>query len=270
MLLKKKVAFVTGAGSGIGAMGAIYMAREGAHVVVTDRDGKAAARVAGTITAGGHSAEAMAVDVTDDAALEGAIATTVEAHGRLDVLHSHAGIQIEGKLEQVTPADMDASWALNVRAHFVSARAAVAPMRAQGGGSVIITSSNSGVQYDREMIAYCTTKHAVLAMTRQMAVDYARENIRFNALCPGFIDTPFNRGFEIQMGGRDKLDAYVAGEIPMGRWGTVEEIADGIVYLASERSSFMTGNALVIDGGECIGSAPPDGVRAPTPGEVRS
>ncbi len=252
MLLENKVAFVTGAGSGIGAAGAIRMAREGAHVVVTDRDGEAAARVAAAIAAEGMTAEAMTVDVTDDVTLESAIARTAASHGRLDVLHSHAGIQIEGKLEQVTAADMDASWALNVRAHFVAAKAVLAPMRARGGGSVIITSSNSGVQYDREMITYCTTKHAVLAMTRQMAADYARENIRFNALCPGFIDTPFNKGFEVQMGGRDKLDAYVAEEIPMGRWGTVEEIAEGILYLASDRSAFMTGNALVIDGGECI------------------
>jgi len=125
-------------------------------------------------------------------------------------------------------------------------------MRAQGGGSVIITSSNSGVQYDREMIAYCTTKHAVLAMTRQMAADYAKENIRFNTLCPGFIDTPFNRGFEVQMGGREKLEHYISTAIPMGRFGSVEEIADSIVFLASDRSSFMTGHALVVDGGECI------------------
>ncbi|MFZ8985108.1 MAG: SDR family NAD(P)-dependent oxidoreductase, partial [Steroidobacteraceae bacterium] len=115
-----------------------------------------------------------------------------------------------------------------------------------------ITSSNSGVQYDREMIAYATTKHAVLAMTRQMAADYAREGIRFNALCPGFIDTPFNLGFEVQMGGREKLEEYIRDVIPMGRFGTVEEIADAIVFLASDRSSFMTGHAFVVDGGECI------------------
>ena len=190
--------------------------------------------------------------VLDDAALRAAIAAVAEKNGRLDVLHSHAGIQIEGKLEQVQVSDMDASWALNVRAHFVAAQAVLEPMRAQGGGSVIITSSNSGVQYDREMIAYATTKHAVLAMTRQIAADYAKENIRFNCLCPGFIDTPFNRGFEVQMGGRKKLEAYIDQAIPMGRFGTVEEIADGIVFLASDKSSFMTGHALVIDGGECI------------------
>ncbi len=252
MQLEHKVAFVTGAASGIGAAGAKAMAREGAVVVVTDLDGAGAEIVAAEIREAGHSAEALALDVTDDDALRASIAGAAERHARLDILHSHAGIQIEGKLEQVTAADMDASWALNVRSHFIAAQAALAPMRAQGGGSVIITSSNSGVQYDREMIAYCTTKHAVLAMTRQMAADYAKDNIRFNALCPGFIDTPFNRGFEVQMGGRDKLEEYIGNAIPMGRFGTVDEIAEAIVYLASDNSAFMTGHALVIDGGECL------------------
>jgi NAD(P)-dependent dehydrogenase (short-subunit alcohol dehydrogenase family) len=252
MLLENRIAFVTGAASGIGAAGARAMAREGAFVVVTDRDGHGAEAVAAALRRGGCGAEALELDVTDDEALRKAIGRTAESHGRLDVLHSHAGIQIEGKLEEVTVEEMDASWRLNVRSHFVAAQAALAPMRRLGRGSIIITSSNSGVQYDREMIAYATTKHAVLAMTRQMAADYARENIRFNALCPGFVDTPFNRGFEIQMGGRDRLEAYVAEAIPMGRFGTVEEIADAIVFLASDRSSFMTGHALVVDGGECI------------------
>ena len=147
---------------------------------------------------------------------------------------------------------MDLSWRLNVRSHFIAARATVGYMRAQGGGSIIITSSNSGVQYDREMIAYATTKHAVVAMTRQMASDYAGDNIRFNALCPGFIDTPFNAGFEKQMGGRDKLERYVSQTIPMGRWGSTDEVANSILFLASDMSTFMTGHALVIDGGECI------------------
>jgi NAD(P)-dependent dehydrogenase (short-subunit alcohol dehydrogenase family) len=125
-------------------------------------------------------------------------------------------------------------------------------MREQGGGSIIVTASNSGVQYDAGMIAYATTKHAAVAMVRQIAKDYARDRIRVNALCPGFIDTPFNAGFERQMGGRQKLEAYVAGQIPMGRFGTVEEIAEAILYLASDESSFVTGMAFVIDGGECL------------------
>lgn len=251
-LLKDRVAFVTGAGSGIGAAGAAAMAREGALVVVTDRDGHAAQSVTARIRAAGGRAEALALDVTDDAALRDALASEIERHGRLDVLHSHAGIQLEGRLEEVAVADMDTSWAVNVRAHFVAARAVVGQMRRQGGGSVIVTASNSGVQYDRGMIAYATTKHAAVAMTRQMAADYARDKIRFNALCPGFVDTPFNRGFEVQMGGRDRLEEYVAGAIPMGRWGSAGEIADAIVFLASDKSSFVTGLALVVDGGESI------------------
>lgn len=248
--LEGRIALVTGAGSGIGRAGAIAMAAEGAHVIVTDLDADLATETAALI--GSDQAEAHALDARDDAAIEALVAKAVGRHGRLDVLHSHAGIQIPGRLEDVTAAQMDMAWALNVRAHFVIARAAVAPMRAQGGGSVIITASNSGCQYDRGMISYATTKHAAVAMVRQMAADYARDNIRFNALCPGFVDTPFNAGFETQMGGRKALEDYVGDTIPMGRWATPEEIADGIVYLASSRSSFVTGLALVIDGGEVL------------------
>lgn len=250
--LEGRVAFVTGAGSGIGRAGALAMAAEGALVLVTDRDGDRARAVADEISLGGGQAEARTLDVSDDSALKAEIAGAALRHGRLDILHSHAGIQIPGGLEEVTPEDMDRSWQLNVRSHFVAARAAMPVMTAQGKGSIIITSSNSGVQFDREMIAYATTKHAVIAMTRQMAVDYARYNVRCNALCPGFVDTPFNEGFERQMGGRSALEHYVAQNIPMGRWGTPEEIAQGIVFLASDQSAFMTGHALVIDGAECI------------------
>lgn len=250
MRLKNKLTFVTGAGSGIGRGSAIAMATEGAHVIVTDRDATAARAVAEQITAAGGMAEALALDMTDTTAITATLGDVIARHGRLDVLHSHAGIQIEGTLEQVSPDQMDASWALNVRAHFVAARAVVAQMRAQGGGSIIITASNSGVQYDAGMIAYATTKHAAVAMVRQMAKDYARDRIRVNALCPGFIDTPFNIGFEKQMGGRDKLEEYVADTIPMGRFGSVAEIAEAVIYLASDASAFMTGEAFVIDGGE--------------------
>ncbi|MDG1934949.1 MAG: SDR family NAD(P)-dependent oxidoreductase [Paracoccaceae bacterium] len=251
-MLKGKVALVTGAGSGIGRAGAIAMARHGAQVVVTDLDADRAAKVVKDLQLEGVHATSAGLDVTDDAAVANAVAQVVDTHGRIDVLHSHAGYQVEGNLEQVPVEGMDMSWRLNVRSHFIAARATVGHMRMRGGGSIIITASNSGVQYDREMIAYATTKHAVVAMTRQMAADYAGDKIRFNALCPGFIDTPFNAGFEKQMGGRDKLEHYVAQTIPMGRWGSTDEVASSILFLASDMSTFMTGHALVIDGGECI------------------
>jgi NAD(P)-dependent dehydrogenase (short-subunit alcohol dehydrogenase family) len=251
MLLEGRVAFLTGAGSGIGRAGALALAREGAMVTVTDLDGERAQVVAQEILAAGGRAEAMTLDAGDDAAVLAAI-NTVAARGGLDILHSHAGIQVPGRLTEVSPDGLDASWRLNVRSHFMAARAAMPHMQRQRKGSIIITASNSGVQYDRGMIAYCTTKHAVIAMTRQIAVDYAADNIRCNALCPGFVDTPFNDGFQQQMGGRAALETYVAHSIPMGRWAKVDEIAASIVYLASDQSGFMTGQALVIDGGECL------------------
>jgi NAD(P)-dependent dehydrogenase (short-subunit alcohol dehydrogenase family) len=251
-LLDGRVALVTAAASGIGRAGALALAAEGAKVWVTDRDGAGAQAVAREIATFGGIAYAQALDVTDDAALEGAIRAAARQHGRLDVLHSHAGLQIPGPLEEVTPEQMDSSWRLNVRSHFVAARAAMPIMREQGGGSIIITASNSGVQYDRGMIAYATTKHAAVAMARQIAVDYAAHGVRCNALCPGFVDTPFNDGFERQMGGRAALEDYVRRSIPMGRWGTPEEIAQAILFLASDMSSFMTGQALVVDGAECL------------------
>ena len=252
MILNERVAVVTGGGSGIGQASALILAREGATVVVSDRYAAAAAETAERILRAGGRASALETDVTNDAALKELISVTLQDHDRLDILHSHAGIQVAGTLEQVDPSGMDASWRLNVRAHFMAARLAVPQMKRQGGGSIVITASNSGVLYDPEMIAYATSKHAVVAMAKQMALDYARHNIRVNALCPGWVDTPFNGPFMKQMGGRAALERYIGEQIPMRRWADAEEIAEAVLFLASDRSSFMTGQALVIDGGECL------------------
>jgi NAD(P)-dependent dehydrogenase (short-subunit alcohol dehydrogenase family) len=228
------------------------MAREGASVVVADRDSGAGEETAKRIAAAGGKALSIATDVGDDAQLERLVGRTLEEFGHIDILHSHAGIQVEGPLESVDPKGMDASWRINVRAHFHLARLVMRAMRKQGGGSIIVTSSNSGVFYDHEMIAYATSKHAAVAMVKQIAIDYGKYNVRVNALCPGWVDTPFNDAFTRQMGGREKLLAYIKEKIPMGRFATVDEVAESILYLASDRSSFMTGHALVLDGGESI------------------
>lgn len=157
-----------------------------------------------------------------------------------------------GDLEQVAVEGFDRSWSLNVRAHFMASRFVMPLMKKAGRGVILNTSSSSGVLYDREMIAYTTTKHAVIAMTRQMAGDYARFGIRVNALCPGWVDTPFNEPFIAQMGGRGAIEAYVAEKVPLGRWADVSEIAEPILFLVSDRSSYMTGQILVVDGGETI------------------
>ncbi len=252
MILKDRIAIVTGAGSGIGQAGAAIIAREGAHVAIIDRNVEAAQTVAAEISASGGSAEALGLDVTDDAALEAGLSALMARHGRIDILHNHAGAQVAGDLEQVAIEGFDRSWNLNVRAHFMAARLVMPMMKRQGSGVILNTSSSSGVLYDREMIAYTTTKHAVIAMTRQMAGDYARFGIRVNALCPGWVDTPFNAPFITQMGGRAAIEAYVREKVPMGRWASVEEIAESILFLVSPRSSYMTGQILVVDGGEAV------------------
>ena len=252
MILQNRTAIVTGAGSGIGQAAASIIAREGALVGVVDRSAAGAAQTVAQITAAGGRAEAMVFDLTDDSALTAGFEGFIARNGQIDILHNHAGAQVEGNLEQVSLAGFDKSWALNVRAHFLGARLVMPHMRGAGKGVILNTASSSGVLYDREMIAYTTTKHAVIAMTRQMAGDYARFGIRVNALCPGWVDTPFNAPFIAQMGGRSEIESYVRKKVPMGRWASVEEIAESVLFLVSDRSSYMTGQILVVDGGETV------------------
>ncbi len=125
-------------------------------------------------------------------------------------------------------------------------------MKGQGGGVILNTSSNSGVFLDQGMVAYITSKAAVITMTRQIARDVAKYGIRVNALCPGWVDTPFNGPYIRQLGGREALEAMIANVVPMGRFATPDEIASSVLYLVSDHSAYMTGHALVVDGGESL------------------
>lgn len=251
-LLRGKVAVVTAAGSGIGRSSARILAENGARVVVTDRDAAAAEETGAGIVASGYIATAQALDVTDEGAVVSLFEQVVRENGGLHVLHNHAGIQIAGALEQIESSDMRKSYEVNVVAQFSACRAVLPHMRAQGGGVILNTASNAGVFLDKGMLAYITTKSAVITMTKQIALDYAKDGIRVNALCPGWVDTPFNGPYEKQLGGRVALEKVVRDLVPMGRFGRPEEVAEAILFLCSERSAFITGHALVVDGGECL------------------
>lgn len=257
MSLKDKVAVVTAAGSGIGRAGAEAMARDGALVVATDLVAERAEETAQRILSAGGRAEARGVDVGEDAALAALMDDTAAHHGRIDILHSHAGVQLEGSVEELEPENLDRSHRYNVHAHFVAVKHAVPHMK-EGGGAVLLTSSNADVFPDYGMTGYITTKAAVVMMAEQMALDLGKYGIRVNALCPGWIDTPFNDAYERQLGGRAALEKVVATRVPLGRFGRIDEIAEAILFLVSDRASYITGHALVIDGGERLVGAGPE------------
>lgn len=268
MILDGRTAIVTGAGSGIGRAGSEAMAREGALVVVTDRDLSAARQTVERITVAGGCAEARQLDVTDDAAITALISDVAGQHGRIDILHNHAGVQVAGSLEEIDGAGFDRSWAVNVHAQFTACQAVLPIMKKQRHGVILNTSSNSGVFLDRAMTAYITSKAASITMTRQIALDVARFGIRINALCPGWVDTPFNDPYTRQLGGRDALENAIANIVPMGRFAIPAEIAEVILFMVSDRSSYMTGHALVADGGESLAGGTNPGVRGETTAAV--
>lgn len=252
MILQDRVAIVTAAGSGIGRAGAAKMASEGATVVIADLSPERSEDTAAQIRAAGGRAEAQPTDVTSAAAVDALVRETLSRHGRIDILHSHAGVQVGGGIEDVDVAGLDRSHEVNVRAHFRLSKAVVPAMKQQSGGVILLTSSNAGVVPDYGMLAYLTTKAAVVMMAKQMALDLAPYGIRVNALCPGWVDTPFNEPYIKEFGGRDAVEEVIRKRVPLGRWGTAEDMAEAILFLVSDRSAFMTGQALVVDGGECL------------------
>lgn len=242
-LLDGKIAFVTGGAGGIGAASARAFAAEGAKVAVADLK-NAEGTVKEIVDAGGE-AYAIALDVTDEAAVTAAVDGVVEKWGRLDIAFNNAGISLEDfntPWESIELYDKVA--AVNQRGVMLCMAAEVRHMTRQGSGSIVNTSSVAGMS-GLSGPGYCASKHAVVGLTRSAAMRYAAEGIRVNCVCPGAISTPMTESAGLS----EESRAFMAQMHPMNRMGRAEEIADGVVFLASDRASFITGHPLAIDGG---------------------
>ena len=244
-LLEDKVAVVTGAGSGIGAASALRFAAEGARVLVADiRLHKAEQTVADAQDAGGE-ASSVAVDVADEGSVAAMIDTCIDRYGGIDVLFNNAGTLRPGSAVELSVEDWDFVMGVNVRSVFLGAKFAVPHMEAKGGGSIINTASISGLHGDGGAVVYAASKGAVINLTRALSTDHAPQGVRVNAICPGTIETP---PVQRMMADPNALELNKRAHA-LGRLGRPEEIANAALWLASDESSFVSGEAIVVDGG---------------------
>lgn len=248
MRLAGKIAIVTGGGSGIGHETCKLFAREGAHVVVADRNAEAAARVAEEIGAAGGSAEPVAVDVGREAEVKAMVDKVVAGHGRIDILVNNAGYGIAGTVVTTSEADWDALMAVNVKGVFLGCKHVIPVMAKQGGGAIVSTASAAANIGIHDRAAYVASKGAVAALTRAMAIDHVDAGIRINAVAPGTIESPY---FTKILSGPDgaELRRGLEERQAMERLGQPVEIAQAILWLASDDASFCTGSVMVVDGG---------------------
>jgi NAD(P)-dependent dehydrogenase (short-subunit alcohol dehydrogenase family) len=249
--LQDKVALITGAASGIGKAASIACAQEGAAVLLADTQADPLEELAARLSAEGQRARAVVTDVSRTSEVQHAVATAVREFGRLDVLFANAGIGHTAELIATTDEEWDRVMAVNAKGVFICCREAVRQMLAQqpAGGSVVLTSSISGLVGIPGQAPYAPSKGAVVEMTRQLAIEYAQRGIRVNCICPGTVETPLlQQALEMAADPQGFLDLLVAGH-PMGRIGRTEEIAAAVVFLASDEASFITGAILPVDGG---------------------
>ncbi len=248
--LDGKVAVVTGGGSGIGAATCRGFAEQGARVVVADVSEGNGRQVAYDL---GESALFWRTDVADLSSIQAAVGIAVERFGRLDVLVNNAGVGHVGSVQETEAADWQRLIAVNMTGVFHGSRAAVDQMLRQqpNGGLIVNIASVAGMIGIARRFAYCATKGAVIAMTRQVAVDYVKQGIRCNAICPGTVYSPFVEGYveRFHSDTREETIKELHARQPIGRMGRPDEVADLAVYLASDQAGFMTGSAVVLDGG---------------------
>lgn len=245
--LEGKVALIFGAGSGIGKATAVLLAQHGASVVLTATQLDRAKRTEQSIIEAGGKALGLVADVRKSAEVQAAVARTVETFGALHILHANAGVASVGKAHELSEDDWNDVIAINLTGAFLCAKYALPAIMQSGGGAIVFTSSSSGIIADREAPAYCASKGGLVLLTRQIAVDYASAGVRVNCVCPGWIDTPFNDPF-IALNPQDHAET-IERAVPQGRQGNADEVARAVLFLASDDSSYMTGHALVIDGG---------------------
>jgi 2-keto-3-deoxy-L-fuconate dehydrogenase len=251
--LSRKVAVVTGAGSGIGAAIASRFARQGARVVVLDLNESADA-VAAAIRSDGGDAVARRCDVADPGAVARTIRDAAADLGRLDILVNNAGIAHVGTIEQTTIDDLDRLYAVNVRGLFLCSKAAVEIMLPQGHGVILNMASIASLIGVPERFAYSMTKGAVHTMTMSIAIDYVKRGIRCNCICPARVQTPFVDGYLRQNypGREDEMRRVLEAYQPIGRMCTPDEVASLALYLCSDEAAFVTGQAYPIDGGVLV------------------
>ncbi|NDH52063.1 MAG: glucose 1-dehydrogenase [Betaproteobacteria bacterium] len=252
MRLANKVALITGAGSGLGEATAHRLAEEGAHVVASDIDAAAVARVVAAIVAKGGSAEAQQQDVTDEARWQALIADMLARLGQIDILVNNAGIVMTGSAEDTSVDDWRRTQQVNLDAVFVGTREAIRAMKHRGG-SIINISSIDGIIGEPMAAAYSASKGGVRIFTKSAALHCANKGyrIRVNSLHPGVIRTPMveNAFAALPPADRQALIARLEAQVPLGAWGEPVDIANGVLFLASDESRYMTGAELVIDGG---------------------
>jgi NAD(P)-dependent dehydrogenase (short-subunit alcohol dehydrogenase family) len=252
-VLAGKRVLISGGASGIGRATALLFAREGAAVAVTDLVEAGAEAVVRQIEAEGGRAIALRCDVSQAADCKRAVQATVDAFGGLDILLNNAGIIRRATVLDISEDEWDRVMAVNVKSIYLMSRYAIPVMAAAGGGVIVNTASGWGLVGGRNAVSYCASKGAVVNLTRAMALDHGHQNIRVNCVCPGDTDTGMLRDEARQLGAAEADFLAEAADRPLGRVGTPDEIAQAVLYLASDAASFVTGTALVVDGGGLAG-----------------
>jgi NAD(P)-dependent dehydrogenase (short-subunit alcohol dehydrogenase family) len=249
MRFENKVALITGGTSGIGEATAFLFAREGAKIAITGRDQTRGGAVVTRVVESGGNAIFVRTDVRKADDCKRAVDETLRAFGRLDILFNNAGVFLPNTAPDCSEEEWDLQIDVNLKGTFLMSKYALQPMLAQGRGVIVNNSSGWGLVGGDKGVAYCASKGGVVLLTKAMAVDHGRQGIRVNCICPGDVDTPMLPE-DARLRGLD-WKTYLAGceNRPMGRIGTVDEIAKAVLFLASDDSSFITGASIAIDGG---------------------